>query len=187
MKRKKKNNDILLLLGALLVIIIFVSCITINSTNPIFYFCAACILLSSLSLIISIIYKRKIKKKILEMTEKVKEDTVKEFFKKRDGMIAERRKNGTEYDFVGIYILFNKTKNKCYVGQSRGVIERVNNHFNGRGNERVYRDYCRGNRFTIKTISLEKSGFRSLNKLERYAIYAFDAYRQGYNKTRGNK
>jgi hypothetical protein len=36
-------------------------------------------------------------------------------------------------------------------------------------------------------ISLEKSGFNSLNDLERYTIEIYNAYEKGYNKTRGNK
>ena len=36
-------------------------------------------------------------------------------------------------------------------------------------------------------ISLEKSGYATLNELERNTIMAYDAFASGYNKTRGNR
>ena len=57
----------------------------------------------------------------------------------------------------------------------------------GLGNGDVYADYKYGDKFTIKTIKLENSGFRTLNELERNTIKTYSAYSRGYNKTRGNK
>lgn len=92
-------------------------------------------------------------------------------------------------DFSGIYILTNKTKrNKTYVGQSIHVRERLSQHYHGRGNPGVYYDHTyRHNRFTVKTIPLKNSGFRTLNALERNAIRVCRGYSKGYNQTRGNK
>lgn len=89
-------------------------------------------------------------------------------------------------EITGIYILFNKTKNKYYVGQGVKVMDRVNNHFTGKGNGDVYADYKYGDEFTIKMISLRDSGYNTLNALERDAIETYGAYANGYNKTRGN-
>ena len=36
-------------------------------------------------------------------------------------------------------------------------------------------------------ISLEKSGYISLNELERHTIMTYNACSKGYNKTRGNR
>lgn len=97
----------------------------------------------------------------------------------------------TGYDamlrYPGIYILYNKTKNMHYVGQALNPVERVNCHFTGKGNGDVYADYKYGDEFTIKIIRLEQSGYSTLNQLEAATIMAYDAYRNGYNKTRGNK
>ena len=90
------------------------------------------------------------------------------------------------HNFAGIYILHNVTKDKYYVGQSKTVLNRVNMHFTGKGNGDVYFDYRSGDSFTIKMISLEKSVFSDLNSLERNAIAKYNAYYNGYNKTRGN-
>ena len=89
-------------------------------------------------------------------------------------------------DFVGVYILHNIDNNKYYVGQSVHVLKRLTQHFNGKGCEDVYRDYCRGMNFEIQCIALVNSGYNNLNKLERDYIAYYDAYNRGYNKTRGN-
>lgn len=90
-------------------------------------------------------------------------------------------------NFAGIYIIYNQTKNMYYIGQGKEVSNRVNSHFTGKGNGDIYADYKYGNNFTIRTIPLKKSGFRTLNDLERNAIKTFHSYEWGYNKNRGNR
>lgn len=89
-------------------------------------------------------------------------------------------------NYPGVYILFNKSKNMYYVGQASLILDRVSQHFSGRGNGDVYADYKYGDEFTIRMIRLEGSGFSSLNELEREMITKYDSYNNGYNKTRGN-
>ena len=87
----------------------------------------------------------------------------------------------------GVYILHNYQNGKYYVGQSKSVFDRVNNHFTGKGNGDIYVDYKKGDRFTIKMIPLSGSGFYDLDSLERHFIEYYHAYDRGYNKTRGNR
>lgn len=89
-------------------------------------------------------------------------------------------------DFTGVYVLHNLTKDMYYVGQSVKVIDRVGQHFTGRGNADVYADFKYGDEFEISTVSLTDSGYGSLNDLESDTIAAYDAYNSGYNKTAGN-
>ena len=93
----------------------------------------------------------------------------------------------SQHSFTGVYILYNKSKNMYYVGQGKNIFSRVNAHFTGRGNGDVYADYKYGDDFTIRMFALENSGFSSLNELERYFIYRYNAFSNGYNKTRGNR
>ena len=86
-----------------------------------------------------------------------------------------------------MYILLNKTKNMYYVGQAIKIYDRVNQHFTGHGNGDVYADWKYGDEFTIKLIPLKRSGFKTLNELERNTISAYNAFSKGYNKTRGNR
>jgi len=91
------------------------------------------------------------------------------------------------YNFAGVYIILNKTKNMYYVGQSQKILDRVNDHLSGKGNGDVYADFKHGDLFGIKMFALETSGYSSLNELKRHTIMTFDAYAKGYNKTRGNQ
>ncbi len=97
-----------------------------------------------------------------------------------------RLKKEMQGDIVGAYILFNINKAMCYVGQSKRVYFRVNQHFTGEGNPDVYADYKYGNNFRIKIIRLNDSGYYDLDKLEKDLIAQYDAYNSGYNKNAGN-
>lgn len=94
---------------------------------------------------------------------------------------------GSSYNFAGVYIIYNKNTKKYYVGQAKHIFSRVNNHLTGKGNGDVYADFVYGDKFTVRLIELQGSGFKTLNQLERCVISYFDAYEKGYNKTKGNK
>lgn len=96
-------------------------------------------------------------------------------------------KHKTKGDIVGVYVIYNKTKNMYYVGQAKRLFFRVNQHFTGHGNGDVYADYKYGNKFTIKLVVLAKSGYSDIDKLEKDMIDKYDAFNSGYNRTAGNK
>ena len=129
-----------------------------------------------------------IKERIRELSDKGLETTPDEFFKIRKATLGSNlNKYVTDpIDFSGVYILYNKTKNKYYVGQDKNMFQRVNSHLTGHGNGDVYVDYKTGDEFTVILIALKISGFSTLNELERHFIRYYNAYSQGYNKTRGN-
>lgn len=132
--------------------------------------------------------KAEIDKKIEELASNTLEMTPEEFFKMRKTSFDSHHSSyAMKKNFAGVYILFNQTKNMYYVGQGKQIFNRVNAHFTGKGNGDVYADYKYGNKFTIKMIALENSGFSTLNELERNTISKYNAYYKGYNKTRGNK
>lgn len=95
-------------------------------------------------------------------------------------------KNRTIDDFSGIYILYNKTNGKYYIGQSNTVFSRVDQHFKGRGNGDVYHHFRSGHNWRIRLLDLKETNFRTLNELERHFIDYYDAFKNGYNRTRGN-
>lgn len=111
-----------------------------------------------MAFIISIARRRYIKKRIRELADNSLEVTPYEFFKIRNtNSIGNRKKHiSTQFDFAGVYILYNHTKKMYYVGQGKRVFQRVNSHFTGHGNGDVYADYKYGDRFTIKMIALKK-------------------------------
>ncbi len=135
------------------------------------------------------IKKAIIRKKITGLANNTLEMSPEEFMKMRKTSFGGRGRPSyaLTQNFVGVYILYNKTKNMYYVGQGKEVLNRVNAHFTGKGNGDVYADYKYGDIFTIKMIALSTSGFSSLNELERNTIMTYNSYANGYNKTRGNK
>lgn len=134
---------------------------------------AIAILFVIIAIVKRILFRRKLKK----IVENAEECTVDEFFTIKS----------SANDFVGVYVLYNKTKDMFYVGQSKNVYKRVSNHLNGKGNGDVYADFKYGNHFTIRVIPLAGSGYTSLNQLERHYIDYYKAFSKGYNKNRGNK
>ncbi len=129
----------------------------------------------------------RIRRRIRRLSSRSMEITPAAFFRLR----AEKRGEGGELlmkrmDFAGVYILYNQTRNMYYVGQGKQVFHRVNQHFTGHGNGDVYADYKYGDAFSIRMIPLRRSGFHTLNELERHTISQYDAFSRGYNKTRGN-
>lgn len=101
-----------------------------------------------------------------------------DFFALRTGILG---------DIVGVYIIWNQTKNMFYVGQAKRLYFRVNQHFTGHGNGDVYADYKYGDQFRIQLITLRESGYDDLDKLERDMILRYHANVDGYNKTSGNQ
>ena len=143
------------------------------------------------SLIVSytIIRAKQIRKTIEGLANNTLEITPEEFIKLRKESFGGRGKPSyaLKFNFAGVYILYNKTKNLYYVGQGKQILNRVNAHFTGKGNGDVYADYKYGDKFTIKMIALENSGYTSLNKLEKDTIMTYNSFARGYNKTRGNR
>lgn len=131
--------------------------------------------------------QKKIKQKVKKLSKTKVELSPTEFMALRAQTFGGDSKRHNKLNFEGVYVLFNSTRNKYYVGQGKKVLDRVNMHFTGKGNGDVYADYKYGDEFTIKIIGLKHSGYRSLNALERDTIATFDAYASGYNKTKGNK
>ncbi|MGL4950579.1 MAG: GIY-YIG nuclease family protein [Mycoplasma sp.] len=92
----------------------------------------------------------------------------------------------------GCYVIKNKFNGKHYVGQSKDVLKRIKQHFNGlQPNNIIFaEDYYsepeknRGNIFSIKII--ECSTKDELDSLEKELIEKYDSFNRGYNKTSGN-
>lgn len=95
-------------------------------------------------------------------------------------------KNKQRGDIVGVYVIYNETKDLYYVGQAKKLFFRISQHFTGHGNGDVYADYKYGDNFTIKIVKLSDSGYDDLDLLEKDLIKKYNAFTNGYNKTAGN-
>ena len=131
--------------------------------------------------------KRSIKKTIEQLANNTTEISPEEFMNMRTTkLLRGKGYYASNHNFEGVYILRNVDKDMYYVGQAKRVLDRVNQHFTGKGNGDVYADWKYGDDFTIKMIALENTEFESLNDLERHTIEYYNSYSKGYNKNRGN-
>ena len=93
---------------------------------------------------------------------------------------------------MGCYIIHNRENNKYYVGQSKDVYKRLNQHFRGTEpqNHIFAQDYyCsswknKSDLFEVKVIPCSTRD--ELDVTEKCLIEEYDAWAHGYNGTRGN-
>jgi hypothetical protein len=92
--------------------------------------------------------------------------------------------NSADKGGTGIYILFNDTKNKYYVGQAKALIARIKKHFEI---EQIARDFLSGDKISVKVLTAADLGedYR-LDHIEKLGIEIYNADTKGYNKTGGN-
>lgn len=92
-----------------------------------------------------------------------------------------------KYDTTGVYVLHNGLLDKWYVGQSKTMLSRIHGHFAGKGCRGVFMDYQSGHPFRVQMISLQESGYASLDVLEHDLIHYYQADEYGYNVLKGNQ
>lgn len=93
---------------------------------------------------------------------------------------------------IGVYVIRNRLNNRCYVGQSKDVMRRLNQHFKGTEPKNIIfaEDYYstpaaeRERLFEIKVILLSTKD--ELDTTEKNLIEEYDAFVTGYNGTAGN-
>lgn len=95
---------------------------------------------------------------------------------------------------IGVYIITNLLNNKSYIGLSKNIEKRIQEHFNRafRPNDKEYekslyraiRKYGREN-FSQKV--LEECSLENLKEKEIFWISKFDTYANGYNETIGGE
>ncbi len=138
---------------------------------------------------------KRMNEEIYSYTEKLKEITpLSTTYISDDSFISLKKFIGLQYDkIIGCYIIHNKEQNqKYYVGQSKDVMKRINQHFKGLVPNNIIfaEDYystatdVRDNMFELKIIPCETKD--ELDKTEKELIEQYDAYNKGYNRTSGN-
>ncbi|MCD8150042.1 MAG: GIY-YIG nuclease family protein [Clostridiales bacterium] len=81
-----------------------------------------------------------------------------------------------ECDFEGAYVLYNQTGSSYYyIGSGKRVIQRICDHFVGLGNWDVYKDYKRGDSFTIQIFPLKGSNYNSPKALRRHIASTYNS------------
>jgi len=86
----------------------------------------------------------------------------------------------------GVYVIWNKTKDKYYVGQSKDMGIRLNQHFkSGKVNNVIFaKDWYDNDHFCYRHYLCQTKD--ELDSLEKRKIEEYNAFGGGYNKTGGN-
>lgn len=113
------------------------------------------------------------------LQEKLKNQIDAKNWKPLESVLKSADKGGT-----GIYILYNETKNKYYVGQAKQIFKRVRDHFII---EDIALDHLAGDKIVFKFLTAnELDADYRLDHIEKTGIEIFNSDKAGYNKTTGN-
>jgi hypothetical protein len=139
-------------------------------------------------------YKLEKDTRIIEYNKKISEvKPLSNIITRDDSFVMLKIFSGLEYEkIIGVYVIHNKENDKYYVGQSKDVMKRIRQHFNGTipKNYIFTEDYYsskidnKDNLFEIKIIKCKTKD--ELDRLEKELISEYDSWNNGYNGTSGN-
>lgn len=98
-------------------------------------------------------------------------------------------KNDVDLNFAGIYIIENINTNKKYIGQTKALLKRYNQHKNDLNKNKHFNldlqiDFNIGNEFNF--IPIKNYNIKLLNRMEKFYIKKYDTFiGNGYNKCAG--
>ena len=87
------------------------------------------------------------------------------------------------YNFEGIYVLYNQTKKKYFVGSSENVMDSLMLHLVGEGYSNIYDDVKSGDEFNVKFLPINDTQSDDIEDLWYTGVKAFksNSKRRGYN------
>jgi len=114
-----------------------------------------------------------------QLRDKLKSQIDEKQWKPLENILKSADKGG-----VGIYVLYNESKNKYYVGQAKQLFKRIREHF---AVEDIARDYLAGDRIHVKVLTANEidADYR-LDHIEKTGIDIFNSDKDGYNRRTGN-
>lgn len=88
-----------------------------------------------------------------------------------------------KYNFEGMYVLYNQTKNKYFVGSSERVMDGLMLHVVGEGYEGIHTDVKSGDEFEVRFVSIRDTQCDDIDDLWYAGVRAFKSNikRRGYN------
>jgi hypothetical protein len=110
-------------------------------------------------------------------------DSLRAKFDARGWVPVDKILSSADKGSIGIYVLYNETKNKYYVGQAKAISARIRKHFEV---EPIARDFLSGDRILVKTLAAGELNDYRIDHIEKIGIELFAGDTDGYNKTAGN-
>ena len=128
--------------------------------------------------------EQKQKLETFKQTKEELKERLKNQIQSKEWKSLEQVLNSADKGSVGIYIMYNATKDKYYVGQAKQLVKRVKDHFRV---EDIARDFMSGDAIQVKFLTAAELGedYR-LDHVEKTGIEIFASDKSGYNKNVGN-
>lgn len=87
-----------------------------------------------------------------------------------------------KWDFEGVYLLHNCSRNVYHIGRSSKVLRKIDRTFRGYENQDVYADWKKQDEFRIRIIRFEDSGYSDINLLEKELVEKYGIYKKSNRK-----
>jgi len=128
--------------------------------------------------------KMKTELETFKLTKETLKDSLKRQFDAKEWLALDKVLHSVDKGGTGIYLIYNQTKNKYYVGQAKQLYKRVRDHFII---EQLALDKYAGDKIAVKFITANEldSDYR-LDHIEKTGIEIFESDKTGYNRTKGN-
>ena len=80
------------------------------------------------------------------------------------------------FDFEGVYIIHNCSRNIYHVGRSKKVLIKIDRTFRGYENQAIYDDWKKEHEFKVKIVKFDSNAFDDITLLEKelrkkYGVY----------------
>ena len=80
------------------------------------------------------------------------------------------------WDFEGVYVLHNCSKNIYHIGRSSRVLRKIDRTFRGYEKREVYMDWEKGDNFKVRIVRFEGSGYSDVKELEKDLTEQYGTY-----------
>lgn len=91
------------------------------------------------------------------------------------------------WDFEGVYILHNCSRNIYHIGRSGKVLRKIDRTFRGYENQDVYDDWNDKDVFGVRIIRYENSGYSNINLLEKDLVEKYGIYTKRVNEKKAKE
>lgn len=137
--------------------------------------------------VITVLYcqKRYIKRRITKLASGKLKTTPKQLIKLYNTQLIgpNPTRYARQFDFSGVYVVHNTTRNRYFVGSSETVLDHAIQSFCQSDDTDMYHDYKNGDRFKVSMFAVDPSKYAGIDATRQAVIKQYNAYPHGYNLT----
>lgn len=127
--------------------------------------------------------EQKQKLEVFKQTKESLRQTLQNQIEKKQWQPLNNILNTIDKGGMGLYVIYNATKNKYYVGQAKQIFKRIKEHFKV---EEIAKDFLSGDKMQVKILTAnELDNDYRIDHIEKTTIEIFESDKTGYNKNTG--